>query len=1089
MAPRRVSFRSPLHAPEGARADSTPPTPPTPLCGPPTPDGALLRAPTLSPVSATARAHGTPNANGALVRPITILPVSALPRAHGVLSPSVSAPERAHGPPTPNGALARPITFFPVSAPLRDHGVSPPALGNPERAHGSPTSRGALARPATVLPVNALPSDYDASNPSGASKRATPLPPVSALTRATTIAPVSAPRAHGPSVSGSATWRAAHPPPDSTLPRTHGPGPPSGDSRRTAPFDQVSAVRAHAPPTSSGVPLPTATPLSATAHARANGTPTNSATALPTQRPPTLRAAAPPFLPAHHRPPGAPPAVGASRVSSLLPTILGAFELSPSLPPLPTAPASTPPPAPSLPSVAIGNTRATGHTGTQRAFDAAQRRQTRAAAALRLRARSAISVARASGYATTVHDALESVLPTGASPTFSRKLAARIHAYRPRPRLPIREFHPRDSTPSSLTDAISCVASSSGLPVSVIEYAANAALGISGNAPHPHPHPLRNERMLAQCDASPTSVALATSAMYGFDIGYRGPALRLWCDNHSSFYGELASEADKLIEEHIRNGWAIDATPLYNASPLMRIISHPQAIIPKSRPGAYRQLFDGSAGAYTNVNDYCDLRNLPPPKCATPRDVRDLISACAKAHPDEPVLLYTADLTNAYKSLPVLPSQWHLLAFPHKGRVYWQTVDPFGLRASSSHLHSATAPVITILQQRGVNALLYVDDSFTAATAHGMLGPTGNRALLREGFQHAGFDIQELKDTPPSTCVTYIGWRFDTVANTQTLPPAKLNALRDSITSAAQSRRMRRSKLEALLGHLHHAANGARHLSSFTSELQHLLSSSRGNHWVIMTPEARLDLHLWSTFIERFNGTTLITPPPATASIFTDACTTWGWGWYCPALRLYGQGMWPQSMRAGIDDGSIHINELELIAVIVAIVTCTAESPPGTVFDLHCDNTTAISCIGKGRGKAGALARLTRTFAYIRETTYASLAPPPPRALHVKGRDNTVADGLSRGQAPLETTGYKAVECCPTWIAWLASSEAPWETLLPWSATRPSGAASSPSAPPPPHPAHSQRRRTTPSSSSPPLWRTSTHAACKSAQYAPTHRA
>jgi hypothetical protein len=936
---------------------------------------------------------------------------------------------------------------------------SPP----PAATCGIATSGGAPRRAATPLFVSAETRAHGTSISSGASLSAAPFLPVSAL-----------PRAHGPAITSGATLSAAPPFTVKAPTRAHGPTSSSSATWRAAPTSSVTAQRGNGPTTPRDAPWRPAPPLSV-------GAPRPHATAL--------RAAAVPFYPAHRRPANAPltergPAGTAapdSRVSSLLPSILGAHTRTT---PLPRPPA--PAPIPSAKHVAPRDPPIAGNTDTQRAFDAAQRRQARSAAALRLRAQRAIAAARASGYAITVHEALEAVLPTGASPTFGRKLAARIHAYRPRTRLPLREFHPRDSIPSSLHHAITTVAASSGLPMGVIEQAANAALGISCTTPQPHPRPLRNERMLALCDASPTSVALAASARYGFDIGYRGPAMRLWCDNHSSFYGELANEADKLIQEHIHNGWAIDATPLYAANPLMRIISHPQAIIPKSRPGAYRQLFDGSAGAYTNVNDYCDLRSLPPPKCATPRDVRELITACAAAHPNEPILLYTADLTNAYKSLPVLPSQWHLLAFPHKGRVYWQTVDPFGLRASSSHLHSATAPVMTILQQRGVNALLYVDDSFTAATESGMHGPNGNRALLREGFQHAGFDIQELKDTPPSTCVTYIGWRFDTAANTQTLPPAKLNALRDSIGSASTSRRMRRSKLEALLGHLHHAANGARHLSAFTSELQHLLSSARGNHWVVMTPEARLDLNLWSTFIERFNGTTLITPPPATASIFTDACTTWGWGWYCPALRLYGAGMWPACVRAGIDNGSIHINELELVAAIAAIVTCTAESPPGTVFDLHCDNTTAISCISKGRGKAGALARLTRTFAYIRETTYASLAPPPPRALHVKGLDNTVADGLSRGLAPPETSRYREVPCNTAWIAWLASSEAPWETLLPWSGTKPSGASSSPSAPQPAHPALSQHRRTTQSSCSPPSWRTSTPAGCKSAPCAPT---
>ncbi len=688
-----------------------------------------------------------------------------------------------------------------------------------------------------------------------------------------------------------------------------------------------------------------------------------------------------------------------------------------------------------------------GDPDTQRRYDAAQRRQRRTIDALVSTARNALAHARACDYTTTAAEALERVNPTGASTSFARKLAARIRAHTTLPRAPTHEFHPRNSTPGNIETAITAVASECGIPAAVIAHATRAAQGMADYAPPAHPRPLQNERLLNLLPPSPTSIALAMASRYGFNIGYTGPALRIWRDNHPSFYGPLAPEADKLMQEHVDNGWAIRVTPLYTANPMLHCISHPQAIIPKSRPNAYRQLFDGSAGAYANVNDFCDLRSLATPKCATTSDVRNMIAACAATHPNEPLLLYTADLTNAYKSLPVLPSQWHLLAIPWKGDIYWQTVDPFGLRASAAHLYSATLPVIQSLKESGVDACLYVDDSFTVATAANMHGPNGNRARLRQGFSDAGFAIQELKEVPPATSVKYIGWVFDTIANTQTLPHAKLRALRDSIAHLSTSRRIQRAKLETLLGHLHHAASGSRHLASFTAELQHLLSCARGNNWVVLSAEARLDLRLWHSFIEHFNGTLLISPPAPTATIYTDASTTWGWGWHCPTLQLYGAGEWPPEMRPDIDAGTTHINQLELMGAITAITACTPHAPPGTIFNIHCDNTTAISCVTKGRGKSGPLARITRTFAYIRETTHAAHTPPH-RALHIKGSLNTVADSLSRGHTPGEVTEHLRIPTCPTWTTWLASCEAPWEALLPSPATKQHGATSSVSAPP-----------------------------------------
>jgi hypothetical protein len=575
-----------------------------------------------------------------------------------------------------------------------------------------------------------------------------------------------------------------------------------------------------------------------------------------------------------------------------------------------------------------------------------------------------------------------------------------------------------------------------------------AALGHHPGNPAPHPRPLCNDAILRTCPASPENARLAHAARHGFDIGYNGKPLRVWTDNHESFYGQHADIADRLLDEHIKKGWMIDVTPLYRARSLMRCITSPQAIIPKSTPGKFRLLFDGSHGVGTNVNDNCDVSAMPIPLCTSAAAVRAQISSCATANPGATVLMYTTDLADAYKTLPVRPEHWHTLAVPWRSRILWNTVAPFGLRSSAAHLYEATRPAVTRLTSAGIPVELFVDDAFTCAIPSAMEGPLGHRAQLRLAFRDAGFTIQDLKEVPPSTTRKFIGWVFDTNANTQTLPAAKLHALRDAIQSAASARRMRRSKLESLMGHLHHASEGSRHLSAFTAELQHLLSTAHRGQWITLSAAARLDLALWDAFADHFSGTIPITPPAATASVYTDACTSWGWGWHCPDLRLYGSGQWPADLAADIASGALHINALELIAAIIAIVSIHHLAPEATL-QLYCDNTAAVACIERGRGKAGPMARITRSLAFLLETTGSHT--PPPHALHIKGTLNEAADALSRGGTPEALRGHTPYTCPPSWIAWLARCEAPWHALLRSPTTAPLGLPSqlSPSEPAP----------------------------------------
>ena len=244
---------------------------------------------------------------------------------------------------------------------------------------------------------------------------------------------------------------------------------------------------------------------------------------------------------------------------------------------------------------------------------------------------------------------------------------------------------------------------------------------------------------------------------------------------------------------------------------------------------------------------------------------------------------------------------------------------------------------------------------------------------------------------------------------------------------------MLHSRLSTLLGVLTHAAQGARHLGSFLSELHNDLAKAAGHRWVKLSPAGRHDLHLWRHFLDAFSGYTIIELPPPFAVAFTDACTSWGYGWYVPSLGIFGRGQWPPALL------HLHINCLELIAAIVCLFEVHQRVPPGSHIHIRSDNTSAIYDLNSRRGTHGAMARITRTLCFMLESLTASpTLPPTQSSSHIKGVENTVADALSRNQLPAEVTGFLELRTPEALLLSIALSEMPWATLALGSTTPPS---------------------------------------------------
>jgi len=474
---------------------------------------------------------------------------------------------------------------------------------------------------------------------------------------------------------------------------------------------------------------------------------------------------------------------------------------------------------------------------------------------------------------------------------------------------------------------------------------------------------------------------------------------------------------DALVDERLRLGTLLDATDLYVANPLLPILVAPLGVVPKTTPGKFRLVLDGSSGVADCVNDFCNASTVGMPLVLASFDsITARLTALRAAAPTATILLYSTDLDNAYQSIAIRADDWWQLGMLWRGRVLLNTAAPFGLRSSGNWLYQFTyAFDRRIFALTGVPVSTYVDDSMACCYEADMPAVA---AAMHAVPESCGFTIST-KDgnPPPGTSRTFCGWLFDSAAMTVSLPPAKLDVLRALVARHATRRRILRSDLVTLVGKLHGACRGLRSSRPYIDSLDRAVTASAGR-WVTLPSDARADLGHFGAVLNAFSGVRLLAPPARTVTVYSDACTSYGWGFVCLDLGVYGYGSWA-------DDPDIapplqHINALELLTGAAAAALIATLIPARTGVALFMDNTTAVSSINKMRGAGGALSNAIRCLDFLSDT-----APFHLSASHVKGVANVTADSLSRGTVPPHLLPLRRLFLPPRSLSLMASSRSP----------------------------------------------------------------
>ena len=362
--------------------------------------------------------------------------------------------------------------------------------------------------------------------------------------------------------------------------------------------------------------------------------------------------------------------------------------------------------------------------------------------------------------------------------------------------------------------------------------------------------------------------------------------------------------AAAMIEEAISSHIATEAAAgrLLPASSVQSVsISHfsPVSAIPKKgKPSKWRVITDLSFPPGVSVNDGIP-QVLTSLTYASIWDAARIMSRLGRG-----ALLSKLDLKDAYRMIPIHPSDFHFMGIHWNGTKWVDAALPFGLQSAPKVFNAVADALLWIMQERGVGeAIHYLDDFLfiTPPPNPGVADRTLQLAL--QCCDHLGVLVAPEKVCSPTTSLT-LGIELDSLAQELRLPPDKLTQLKREVHQWQHRRSCTKRELQSFLGLLNHAASVIGPGRTFMRSLVDLLKGVKyQHHHIHLRGQARDDLLWWAVSSIPNSGA-----PPIIFS--SGASGAWGcsaaWGTQWLQLR------WPPAWS------DVNIAIKEMVPVILA---------------------------------------------------------------------------------------------------------------------------------------------------------------------------
>ncbi|XP_056009466.1 uncharacterized protein LOC130051521 [Ostrea edulis] len=356
------------------------------------------------------------------------------------------------------------------------------------------------------------------------------------------------------------------------------------------------------------------------------------------------------------------------------------------------------------------------------------------------------------------------------------------------------------------------------------------------------------------------------------------------------------------------------------------------------------------------------------------------------------------DISDAFKLIPISPSQWHLFLLKWKGLYYFYTKLAFGCRSSPRIFDCLAEAICWIATHNyGIKHILHLLDDFITFEEPEKCGER-NMALLMLIFKRLNIPIAKHKTEGPDTTITFLGITLDSVKMEARLPPEKISRIISFLDEFLQKKSCTKRELLQILGHLSFASRVIVPGRSFVSQLITLSTSVKQLHFhVTLNKGSREDMNMWLIFLKQWNGISMFYNQIEVSSdalqLYTDASGTLGYGGFFQG-RWFSES-WPLPLQRTCKDSdelSIAFRELYPI-VVAALLWGHSWRKQRIVFS--CDNQGTVAIINKGRSKCPKIMALVR-----RLTLCAANNNFVFKSKYFEGHKNVIADCLSRLQIP-----------------------------------------------------------------------------------------
>lgn len=465
---------------------------------------------------------------------------------------------------------------------------------------------------------------------------------------------------------------------------------------------------------------------------------------------------------------------------------------------------------------------------------------------------------------------------------------------------------------------------------------------------------------------------------HGFRVGFQGKVTSIVHKNLKS-----AALQPQVVDQHIKK--EISAGRMHGpfvSPPFPQFQCSPVGLVEKKTKGEFRMIHHLSFPEGQSINDGIGPEHSHVRYATIEEAIMVVRTLCAKA------FMCKTDVKHAFRIIPVHPDEYHLFVFQWKGCFYVDLALQMGCSASCKIFEAFSSAVEWIGRKKlGLNMVHILDDFFLASVSK-EVGTFQLRSFL-EMCSDLGLPMSPEKTFGPQTTMSFVGFEIDTVEEEVRLPVEKLTKCTNEISQLLACPKATLRQLQAILGLLNFACEVIIPGRPFLRRLIDLTIGVKAPHFRIrLTKEVKEDLRLWLAFLEGHNGKCLFQDlrqvPCHEVNLYTDASGSIGYGaifgsaWFC--------GKWSEWWTKQ------NITLLELYPIVMAVETWGRDLENKQLI-LHTDNSALVSVLSKQTSKEPIVMVLVRRLVLKCLELNLTLT-----AKHVRGKDNSVADALSRLQ-------------------------------------------------------------------------------------------